>query len=98
MDRYKQKIHQDWIPKRSSLKCFVNEGIKNPNFDLCQQTPLKLLSIASRYPRAFAQLLLIEKVIVAHYTSWFYNQYYKALAGLERGSCPLTYRVQAREV
>lgn len=53
------------------------------------------LSMAAKSLHCFMLFILIENVIGVHYTWVFYKLCCKALAGPERGNCPLTYKDQA---
>ena len=85
------KCHLNKILHRSC--CFKTTGaIGNSSLNLCQ---MPHFSMAAKSLHCFMPLILIENVIGVCYTWGFYKLRYKDLAGLERGNCPLTYKVQA---
>lgn len=85
------KCHQNKILHSSC--CFKTTGaIEKSPPNLCQ---MPHFSMAAKSPHCFMPLILIENIIGVHYTRGFYKLCYKALAGPERGNCPLTCKVQA---
>lgn len=91
MPSISMECHQNIILHRS----FGFKTIENSPPDVCQMPLCKHSTMTAKCLCCFMPLLLIENLIGVHYTWGFYKQCYKALAGPERGNCPLTYKTQA---